>query len=98
MDIWQTKKSGQNKHTSIPDQHQAFQSQDRMRRIFQLESRKKQMEREREDAISKENKHLFMKMTSILQDGAGHVMPKRQKNLGRINSPHNSALSPVNSG
>lgn len=48
-----------------------------MRRIFQLESRKKQIERERENTISKENRHLFNKMTAILQDGAGHVMPKR---------------------
>ena len=57
------------------------------------------MEREREDAISKEIKHLFMKMTSILQDGGGHVLPKQKKNLGRlVHSPHNSALSPSNGG
>ena len=40
MEIWSNSKVGK-ASSSIPSQHDAIQSQDRMRRIFQLESRKK---------------------------------------------------------
>ena len=65
--------------SSIPSQHDQLDKQQRLQRIFQLQSRKKQMEQEREEQIKKENRALYVKMTEIIQDVAGNVAPKRNK-------------------